>query len=185
MALESRMAWHQQHELPRRCAREDAHGLRPIHEALATVPRERLTEPGVVGEWSLRDVLAHFAGYERYLSGEVLATLQGRPATNEELYGRPDAPTPADDVDEDTSNAWVVARARRQPVNVVLEDFATAHHRLVAAVEACADDEFEDPGRFASFNGRSLASVLPNQCWAHYAQHLPDILRWRDASAAR
>jgi hypothetical protein len=171
-------------------SREDAleqmrAGYGQISEALATVPREHLTDPGVVGEWSLRDVLAHFAGYERYLSGEVLATLQGRAATNEELYGRPDAPTPADDIDENTSNAWVVARARRQPVDAVLEDFATAHYRLVAAVEACDDDEFEDLARFASFDGRSLASVLPNQCWAHYAQHLPDILRWCAASAAR
>jgi hypothetical protein len=32
-------------------------------------------------------------------------------------------------------------------------------------------------------DGRSLASVLPNQCWAHYAQHLPDILRWRNTLA--
>ena len=31
------------------------------------IPPERMDEPGVVPGWSVRDMLAHLAGYERYV----------------------------------------------------------------------------------------------------------------------
>lgn len=148
-------------------------------DALLTGPAPaEFEERGVVGEWSLRDLLAHFAGYERWVSAEILAELEHREATDEERYGRPDTPSPEDDLNDDTSNAWVVAYARQQPLDVVLDEFRGSHQRLVEAVDRCSDADFEDRARVPSFNGRSIASVLPNQCWAHYAQHLPDIQRW-------
>ncbi len=154
-------------------------GYAQMESVLAGLELDDLEQPGVVGEWSLRDVLAHFAGYERYVAAEVGAALENREATNQELYGGEEAPTPEDDLNEDTGNAWVVGRARLQPLQAVLDEFSGSHHRLVGAVERCSDADFEDPSRFAFCNGRSLASVLPNQCWAHYEQHLPDIRSWR------
>ena len=154
-------------------------GYAEMEAVLAGLEADDLEQPGVVGEWSLRDVLAHFAGYERYVAAEVIAALEDREATNNELYGGEEAPTAEDDLNDDTSNAWVVGHARLQPLQAVLDEFSGSHHHLVEAVERCSDPDFEDPTRFAFCNGRSLASVMPNQCWAHYEQHLPDIRRWR------
>jgi uncharacterized protein (TIGR03083 family) len=146
------------------------------------IPRERLDEPGVVEGWSVRDMLAHMAGYERYVAAAIFADLTGVPATNQDFYGRDDAPSEADDANDDTSNAWVVAYARQQPLDAVLEEFRWAHNRLVEAVDACDEADFDDPARFPSMLGKSLAAVLPNQCWGHHREHLPQLVDWLSAT---
>src|SRR4029450_13498714 len=56
--------------------------------------------------------------------------------TNRYFYGRDDAPTEADDASDDSTNAWVVAHARTQPVAALLAAFRWAHERLER--RACA-----------------------------------------------
>ena len=82
------------------------------------------------------------------------------------------APTEADDANDDTSNAWVVAHARTLPVDQVLAEHRWAHDRLVAAVEACVEADFEDPQRFPSMKGKTFLAVLPGQCWGHHREHV-------------
>ena len=143
-----------------------------VMAVLDTIPRERLTEVGVTDEWSVRDMLAHEAGYERYVAAALFGDLTGKPPTNRDFYGREDAPTEADDASDDSTNAWVVAHARTLPVEEVLAEHRWAHDRLVAAVEACAEADFEDPDRFPSMKGKTLLAVLPGQCWGHHRDHL-------------
>jgi hypothetical protein len=96
-------------------------------------------------------------------------------AANEEYYGRDDVPSEADDANDDTTNAWVVAHARTLPVENVLAEYRWAHHRLVEAVEACAESDFEDPDRFPFCKGKTLLSIVPGQCWGHHREHLPQL----------
>jgi hypothetical protein len=162
------------------CLQQMHAGFAEFDAVLAKLPRVRLTEPNAVGIWSIRDLLAHFAGYERYVAAEIMGTLTGQQPTVQERYGRDDAPTPADEANDDTTNAWVVAWGRRQTLESVLTQFAEAHDRLVAAVEACSETDLDDPGRFPWVSdGRTLAAILPNQCWAHHREHLADVERWR------
>ncbi|HEV8143441.1 MAG TPA: DinB family protein [Methylomirabilota bacterium] len=143
-----------------------------VMAVLDTIPPERMTDVGVTEEWSVRDVLAHEAGYERYVAAAMFGDLTGQAPTNREVYGRDDAPTEADDASDDSTNAWVVAHARTLRVEAVLAEFRWAHDRLVEAVEACVEADFEDPSRFPSFKGKTLLAVLPNQCWGHHREHL-------------
>jgi len=117
-------------------------------------------------------MLAHEAGYERYVAAALFGDLTGRPPTVRDFYGRDDAPTEADDVNDDSTNAWVVARVRTLPVDEVLAEFRWPHDRLVEAVEACAEADFEDPDRFPSLKGKTLLRILPNQCWGHHREHV-------------
>jgi len=130
------------------CLAEMRASFDDVIAVLSTIPRERLTEVGVTEEWSVRDVLAHEAGYERYVAAALFGDLTGKPPTNRDLYGRDDAPTEADDASDNSTNAWVVAHARTQPVEAVLADFRWAHDRLVEAVEACVEADFEVPVAF-------------------------------------
>ena len=143
-----------------------------VMAVLSKIPRERLIEVGVTDDWSVRDLLAHEAGYERYVAAAIFGDLTGKPPTNRDFYGRDDAPTEADDANDDTTNAWVVAHARTLPVEAVLAEHRWAHDRLVAAVEACAEADFENPKRFPSMKGKTFLAVLPGQCWGHHRDHL-------------
>jgi hypothetical protein len=152
-----------------------------VMAVLGAIPHERFTDAGVTEEWSVRDMLAHEAGYERYVAAALFGDLTGRPPTNRDFYGRDDAPTAADDANDDSTNAWVVTRARTLPVDVVLAEFRWAHDRLVEAIEACAEADFEDPQRFPSLKGKTLLRILPNQCWGHHREHTVQL----EAFAAR
>jgi DinB superfamily len=164
----------------RECLEQMHASFAEFDAVLATVPRDRLTEPNAVGIWSIRDLLAHLAGYERYVAAEIVGTLTGQAPTNHDKYGRDDAPTAADDENDDTTNAWVVAWARRQTLDSILTGYTDAHDRLVRAVEACSDADLDEPGRFPWVGPeRSLAEILPGQCWGHHREHRPDLERWR------
>lgn len=144
------------------------------------IPREWMEEPDAIGEWSVKDVLAHMPGYERWVANTIFADMEGREGTNQELYGRDEAPSAEDDLNDDTSNAWVVGYARTQSLDWVLNELAWAHKRLVQAVEACTDADLDDPSGFPSMNGKSFAAILPNQCWTHHRDHLAQIQEWLD-----
>jgi hypothetical protein len=154
------------------CLAEMRASFDEVMAVLGTIPRERLTEVGVTQEWSVRDMLAHEAGYERYVAAAIFGDLTGQPPTNRDFYGGDDAPTEADDATDDSTNAWVVAHARTQTVDEVLAEFRWAHDRLVGAIEACVEADLEDPNRFPSLKGKMLLAILPNQCWGHHREHL-------------
>lgn len=153
-------------------------------DLLAAVGPGRMDEPGVVGEWSVRDVVAHVAGYERFVAATILADLRGAAATPRELYDRDDQPPGGDEPDPDHAryNDWVVRHARGRPLAQVLGSAREAYERLRAAVDALTEEELADPGRFAWLPGRALATILPNQSFAHYAMHAPSIRAWLDGA---
>ena len=157
------------------CLAEMRSSFAEATEVLARIPTHRLTEVGATEEWSVRDVLAHEAGYERYVAAVLFGDLTGRKPSNRDLYARDDAPTPEVDASEDATNAWYVDRARSMSVDEVVAEFRWAHERLVEGVVAGTEDDFEDPRAFPSLEGRSLLSVLPGQCWGHHREHLPHL----------
>ena len=157
------------------CLAEMDASFREVSAVLDTIHPDRLTVVGVTDEWSPRDLLAHEAGYERYVAAAIFGDLTGRPPTTRDFYGRDDPPSAEVDADEDATNAWYVAHARTMSVDAVLTEFRWAHDRLVEAVLACDEADFDDPERFPSMEGRTLASVLPGQCWRHHREHLPQL----------
>jgi len=44
---------------------------------LAEVGEARLTEPGVEGDWSLKDIIAHITYFETWAADNVMAFLRG------------------------------------------------------------------------------------------------------------
>jgi hypothetical protein len=157
------------------CLAEMRASFAEVMAVVDAIPRGSLTDVGVTPEWSVRDLLAHESGYERWVAAAIFGDLERRTPTKQEYYGRDEAPTEAEDENDDTVNAWVVAHARTLPVDDVLAEFRWAHDRLVEAVEACAEADFEDPNRLPFTEGKTLLAILPGQCWGHHRQHLPQI----------
>src|SRR5690348_13967182 len=57
-------------------------------ELLAQVPPERLTPPALAGGWSVQDLIAHIAWFER----EMVNLLQSRVLAGSDLWNLPDDP---------------------------------------------------------------------------------------------
>jgi len=131
--------------------------------ALETMDPALLTAPGLVGEWSARELLAHL-GYWAGLAAEALhAASQGRT----EAFG-------ADDLEVDERNE-VVARVASET------DLATVRKREQAAYEALLDAlRGADPAWLEErvSYGDSLEEVVRDDGADHYREHAADIRAW-------
>ena len=132
---------------------------------LAEVGNERMTQPGVAGEWSVKDIVAHVTWAE----SETAQLLQPRGFVESQLWELP----------QDERNAVVFELNRGRPLPEVLAEAAEVFQQLLDAVQALAEEDLADPVRFQdrSMNGIPWRVVVANS-FAHYYQHMPDIRAW-------
>src|SRR5215203_7196144 len=108
----------------------------------------QLTMPGVLGKWSVKDVIAHLLAHEQYLAdrleeilhGEVYLPCKTQTALDAFLdeFGYPDFGSPL--LDADTPNEWVVDRYK----NVSLEDVVTQEINVFASIVSSLETMSED-----------------------------------------
>jgi uncharacterized protein (TIGR03083 family) len=113
------------------------------------VPAARLAEPGVAGDWSVKDLLGHIAFWE----GRAVARLKRRAA------GEPDPPSqdyePINQREHALRRDWSAAQVR--------EELTETHAQLLAALDAQPDFDPDE---------------LSGNTWEHYAEHVADIRAW-------
>ena len=132
---------------------------------ISRVPPERMMQPGVEGEWSLTDIIAHVAWHER----EMLGVLRTRALIGSPLW---DLPT-------DTRNAAIYAENRdRAPADVVADE-AQVFGEMMVLIEALTDADLTDPVRFREMPTDWVpGDILAQNSYEHYAQHIPAIRGW-------
>jgi hypothetical protein len=130
--------------------------------ALEAVTPESLTTPGLVGEWSGRELIAHL-GYWAGHANEVIHAVEGG-RSDEIGEGEP----PVDDVNE------TVARIARGT------DLATVRKREAATIEALIERLAAlDPALLAERlpDGATLAEAIREDGADHYREHAADLRR--------
>jgi uncharacterized protein (TIGR03083 family) len=148
-------------ELLRRLDRE----YRRFHSAIAPLTPAQLQAHGVVGAWSIKDVIAHFIVHEQFALHELQHALRG------ERY-RPQEPETA------TINARAVAERRSQSLDDVLQAWDESYHQVVAAVRSLTDAAFDPTGPVVQLLEDTIDGALGNNTYDHYAEHLPTIEAW-------
>jgi hypothetical protein len=133
---------------------------------------ERMEQPGVNGDWSMKDMVAHLTGWNRWLAIRLEAALLKEP--------KPLPPWPAQLDDEDEINAWIYDENRRRPLSDVLEDMQQAHQQVMGAIEDLPNDvriERVDPAYFLVWVGDERFEV--SEFFNHFRDdHEPDVHRW-------
>jgi hypothetical protein len=136
---------------------------------LSRAGEARMTQPGVQGKWSLKDIVAHITWGEREMVG-VLRThaLDGSDLWNVPQQGRNDA---------------VYHENRERALVDVLTESARVHAELLAFIEALGDDaDLNDAGHYAQMPPEWQPwQVFAGNTFDHYAEHAPDVRAWLDA----
>lgn len=136
-------------------------------DALARVPMERMTEPGVEGEWSAKDVVAHIAWHER----EMLGMLQAHDANGSDLWNLP----------LDERNATICAQNRDRPLDDVLAEGRAAYAEVLPAVENLSDEDLNDPKRYRDMPEDWIPwQILAGNTYEHYRDHAASLRKWLD-----
>ena len=92
----------------------------------------RMEQPGVAGDWSMKDVVAHLAGWQSYMTARLQAAQRGE--------AEPPPPWPAHLQADDEVNAWLYAANRGRSVEAVLAEARQGLDQLRVAVESLPAD---------------------------------------------
>ena len=148
---------------------------RAWRDLVAEVGRDRMAEPGPMGEWTFKDLVSHLAGWRDRTLARLEAAASGREA--------PVPPWPRDLDDDDRINAWIRERDRSCALNDLLADYDRSFDRLAAAVDALPDDALTTKGRFAWLGDTALVDA---PLFGHlHDEHEPAIREWLRTRPAR
>jgi hypothetical protein len=119
----------------------------------------RMDQPGVNGDWSMKDIVAHLTGWQPRLTSHIQAAQRGEP--------EPPPPWPAHLETEDEINAWIYESNRGRSVREVLDESHQVFQQLLAGGRdyfvVCLDDKRFPPGEFF---------------YHFHDDHEPDIRAW-------
>jgi hypothetical protein len=139
------------------------------------VGRERMNEPGPMGDWTFRDLAAHLAGWRNLRIAQLEAAGRGAP--------QPPTPWPADLDDDDRINDWIQEQNRDRSLEDVLDDYDSTFERLAAALEGLTDDQLTDTKAFDWTDGTPLIESEPA---SHlHDEHLPGVRAWLASRPSR
>ena len=136
---------------------------RELYDAVRGLSEDALLEPGVVGHWSIRDVLAHVTTWEEEVLKALPIILDGDPLPRySTLYGGIDA-----------FNAQAHERKEGFTLDQVLDELKETHQRLLSFLNSVPDAAFARENRFLR--------RLRQDTYAHYREHARQIHSWRQA----
>jgi hypothetical protein len=134
----------------------------------------RMDQPGVNGDWSMKDIVAHLTGWQPRLIGRILAAQRGEP--------EPPPPWPAHLQADDEINAWIYEANRGRSVREVLDESNNLFQQLLAAIEGLPDEVRIDEVRHdrAYYFVRLGDQRLPaGEFFDHFHDdHEPDVRAW-------
>lgn len=135
---------------------------------LSQIGEAHMADPGVAGDWSLKDIIAHLTGWRKRTVARLQAVQRGDP--------EPPAPWPAHLQNDDEINAWIYERNRHLSVQEVLADSAETFQQLVRAIAELPEADLTDPHRFTWTEGEVLSAAA---LFGHFhEEHEPDIRAW-------
>jgi hypothetical protein len=134
-------------------------------ESYADLSESQLTEPGVTGHWSVKDLVAHVTWWEEEaLQHLPLILTGGRPPRYSIKYGGIDA-----------FNAQMTEQKRGLSLSDVLRQQEETHRRLIDYVQSAPEEQFTRETRFRR--------RLRLDTYSHYPKHAMAIRAWRARSA--
>ena len=140
---------------------------------LDDIGEARMIEPGVAGEWSIKDIVAHLTCWRRRTVGRFQAALKHEP--------EPAPPWPPhlhETTTDDEINAWIYASNRDRPLTDILQESDVVFQQLVDTLSAFPEAELLDPQRFGWLEGEPWNGAT---FFGHFhEEHEPDMRAWLD-----
>jgi hypothetical protein len=142
---------------------------------IATVPLSTVEAPNLPNGWSVKDLLAHVAAYERWMAGNLQADNEGRTPTSDDLYDGGVELEAGDPFDLDTLNASIHAHFRDKSWQEIRAFAGDAYARLVQAITNSPDEDFNRDSLHTWLDHGSLLTRLPELTYGHYGDHDDDL----------
>jgi hypothetical protein len=148
--------------------------LKDSHErllrSLEGLSPEEMLEPGVVGDWSIKDILAHLSRWEAELVKLLWQARQGIQPT-----GLLTDESPVDEV-----NARWYQEDQARPLDRIQEDFNGVREQTIRRLDYFTDRDLNDPIRYSWLGSQPLWEWVASESFEHDDEHLEQIRAWRE-----
>ena len=139
-----------------------------LQAALGGLSEEQLHRPGVVGDWTVKDVLAHIAVWQsRLITSMFKIEKDFKPETVEAQ------------ADVDRLNAQWYREQKDRDFEQIWDDLDSSYHQLLKRLDNWSDDALFDPKRCKWMKGQPFAEYVLGDSAEHYAEHAAQIREWR------
>jgi hypothetical protein len=132
-----------------------------VKESYAGLSDAQLTEPGVMGDWSVKEILAHVTTWEEEALKYLPLILTG---------GRPPRYIQSGGID--AFNAQMTEQKRSLALSEVLSQLDETHRRLIDYIQSVPEEYFTRETRFRH--------RLRLDTYSHYPLHARAIQQWRE-----
>lgn len=144
---------------------------------LAAIGETRMEQPGVSGDWSIRDIIMHLTVWQQWLVARLQAAGTGHAA--------PLPPWGADVTSDDAINAWMAAAQRTRTIRDVLDDAQMVYDHMRATIqalpEACRIEMIDAKYPVIWVQDQRFA---PGEFFHHfYEDHAADVRSWLERGA--
>jgi hypothetical protein len=136
-----------------------------LKESYAGLPDSRLTEPGVVGDWSVKDILAHVTTWEEEALQHLPVIIAGGRPPRYVTFGGIDA-----------FNAHMAEQKREIALSDIRRRLDETHSRLLDFIRSAPAGQFTRESR--------ARRRLRLDTYGHYPKHAEAIRDWRQGRSA-
>ncbi len=149
-------------------------GRQEFLKAIDGLSEEEMQEPGVTGEWSVKDILSHLSRWEAELVRMLWQFKAGEKATYPTIVGQ----------DVDRLNAQWFREYHDRPFDRVLADFHAVRKATIRQVQGYTDRDLNDPKKYPDLGGEPLEEWIAGDSYRHEAEHEAQIRAWRKKKSA-
>jgi hypothetical protein len=141
---------------------------------LSKIDEEQMERPGVVGNWSARELIVHVTAYERGLVEWLEAARRGEVKIFADL----------DHPDVDHRNEVILEESQGRSLEEIEAEAGRVFGRLMELVEAMPEEELVEAERVEWYvkprwrEQRALWECIADDSCRHYLQHMEDLRRW-------
>ncbi len=139
-----------------------------LQKSLDGLTEEQMHTPGVVGEWSIKDILAHITAWQTRLITAMFKAEKGF---------APEATDGGKTVDQ--LNAQWYREMKDRPFEQVWDDLEMSYDQILRRVGNFSEKDLFNPKRFKWMKGEPFERYIAGDSYEHYAEHAEQIEAWK------
>jgi hypothetical protein len=144
-----------------------------LEKALVVFSKEDMIQPGVIGEWSVKDLLAHLVAWEQLFLSWYESGLQGRiPEVS---------PVGMSKKAMDALNQQIFNQYRKHSLEDVLVIFQDSYQQVLRVVQDIPQEDMFAAGWYAWTGKLTLADYIAGNTCNHYLWAKTKIRAWQKA----
>jgi hypothetical protein len=137
-------------------------------ELLDEIDIRRMDQPEAIGQWSIKLVIAHVMGWERWAAEQAREVARGEPANPGDFAV----------LDFDAINERFVTPYRDRPPSEVRAESDEVFSNLVGSVERLTPEQLDVRGRAPWSPDQTIGQVVAESSFLHYPEHMEEIREW-------